>query len=194
MAKGSEYRKSETNGVTTFEVTPAAAPKSGCAVMLGVFILGGGLLSLFKMGSLGGGLFFLAIFGGIGFLILRTGLSDQRPKEHQNATSFRVGPDYIEIKGQVFKSSDIHRLILRNAITKNELAGLEAQLATNAAAGCGMAIGNSIRAQIVPIANALTLESGGKSTFLAGGMDETTAYGLLQDVSRILESKGPGSE
>jgi hypothetical protein len=40
------------------------------------------------------------------------------------------------------------------------------------------------RARVGRIANALTVESGGKATFLAGGMDETTAYGLLADVGK----------
>lgn len=39
--KGSEYRKSDTNGVTTFEVTPATPPKSGRMLIIGaVFLLG----------------------------------------------------------------------------------------------------------------------------------------------------------
>jgi hypothetical protein len=52
----------------------------------------------------------------------------------------------------------------------------------SAAAGAGMAY----RARVGLIANALTVESGGKATFLAGGMDETTAYGLLADVGKVL--------
>ena len=42
------------------------------------------------------------------------------------------------------------------------------------------------RAKVAQIANALTLEGGGKATVLAGGMDEVTAYGLLRDVSRAI--------
>lgn len=130
------------------------------------------------------------IFGGMGLLILRSGFKDHRPKEHQVTASFRVGPDYIEVRGQVFESSDIHRLILRNAITEDEFAGLKAQLASNAGASVGMALANSIKAQTEPISNVLMLESGGKSTFLAGSLDETNAFGLLQDVSRIIGHKG----
>jgi hypothetical protein len=42
------------------------------------------------------------------------------------------------------------------------------------------------RAKIAQVANSLNVETGGKSYLLAGGMDETTAYGLLHDVSKIL--------
>ena len=39
----------------------------------------------------------------------------------------------------------------------------------------------------------LDLETGGKAYMLAGGMDETTAYGLMRDVSKILGfSEGKG--
>jgi hypothetical protein len=45
------------------------------------------------------------------------------------------------------------------------------------------------RARVSRIANGLTLEAGGKSTLLAGGMDDTTAYGLLTDVSKVVGFK-----
>jgi hypothetical protein len=186
-SKGSEYRKSETNGVTTFEVTPAPAPKSGCFIVLAVPVL---LWGLFTFLGGGGGLLLGGIVMLIGFFLFKFALKDIRPKEHQQIAIFRVGPDHVEVKEQVFKRSDIHRLVLRNAITKDELADLKVQLASNAAASVGMALGNAKKAQFQPIANALTLESGGKSTFLAGGMDETTAYGLKEDVSRIVSIKG----
>jgi hypothetical protein len=46
------------------------------------------------------------------------------------------------------------------------------------------------RAKVGQIANGLTLESGGKSILLAGGMDDTTAYGLLTDVGKVIGFKG----
>jgi hypothetical protein len=48
------------------------------------------------------------------------------------------------------------------------------------------AAGLEHRARLATIANALTVESGGKSKILAGGMDKTTAFGLMTDVSKIL--------
>lgn len=38
-------------------------------------------------------------------------------------------------------------------------------------------------------ANGLEVEAGGRAHVLAGGMDETTAFGLLTDVSRVLQFK-----
>lgn len=60
-------------------------------------------------------------------------------------------------------------------------AGIELQN-ISASQGAGLAH----RAKVGRLANALTVEGGGKSTFLAGGMDETTAYGLLRG-SFVLE-------
>jgi len=36
------------------------------------------------------------------------------------------------------------------------------------------------------ICYSLDVEAGGKAYVLAGGMDETTAYGLMRDVSKVL--------
>lgn len=172
-AKTAEYRKSESNGVTTFEVTPAAAPKFGCLLIFGAVIVLVGLSMLAD-----GGIFILAMGA---FALWYGWFRDIRPKEHRVPASFRVKSDSIEVGGRSFATADIHRLLLRNAITDQELAGV--QVYTD---NPNVAAGLEFRAMAARVANALTLESGGKSTFLAGGMDETTAYGLLQDVSRII--------
>ncbi|MGE0743068.1 MAG: hypothetical protein AB7O98_17155 [Hyphomonadaceae bacterium] len=172
-AKTAEYRKSENNGVTTFQVTPAAAPKFGCLLMLG------GVIILLGLGFLAdGGIFMLAMGA---FALWYGWTRDLRPKEHRAPASFNVTPTSIEKDGRSFATSDIHRLLLRNAITDQELAGV--QVYTD---NPNVAAGMEFRAMTARVANALTLESGGKSTFLAGGMDETTAYGLMQDVSKIV--------
>jgi hypothetical protein len=91
----------------------------------------------------------------------------------------------IEAGGRTFKADDIHRLLVRNGITDQEIPLDGVRMEVSAAAGAGMAY----RARVSVIANGLTLESGGKSTLLAGGMDGTTAYGLLTDVSKIIGFK-----
>ncbi|NJN52477.1 MAG: hypothetical protein HC809_12690 [Gammaproteobacteria bacterium] len=105
---------------------------------------------------------------------------DIRPKEHRVESTFRTSADAVEVNGKTFKKDDIHRMILRNAITDEEL-GIEMQN-ISAAQASGMAY----RAKVGRVANALTLEAGGKSTLLAGGMDPTTAYGLLREVSNVM--------
>lgn len=170
-AKTAEYRKSESNGVTTFDVTPAPGPKFGCLLLLGgvVVLVGLGMLS-------DGGIFMIAMGA---FALWYGWFRDLRPKEHRSPASFRVKPDGIEVGGRTFATADIHRLLIRNAITDQEVMEVYTD-------NPNVAAGMAFRAQSAQVANALTLETGGKSTFLAGGMDHTTAYGLLHDVSRII--------
>ncbi|HRE45663.1 MAG TPA: hypothetical protein PKY87_17055 [Terricaulis sp.] len=172
MAKTASYQKSESNGVTTFTVTPADPPKFIYGVVLAVFF------SLFGLMLMPFGIVILALCG----VLLWYGLTDQRPKEHRAPVTFRVAPDRVEVGGQTFKQDDIHRLIIRNGVTGKEV--LE-HYTTSANAAAGMAH----RARTAKVANGLTLESGGRATFLAGGMDEVTAYGLLRDVGKVLDFK-----
>ena len=48
------------------------------------------------------------------------------------------------------------------------------------------AVGMAFRAQVSRTAHGLEVETGGRGYVLAGGMDKTTAFGLLSDVSRVL--------
>ncbi|SRR6266404_1630835 len=170
-SKGSEYKKTEGGGVTVFEVTPARAPKLWFAIILG------GVCALLGLGIGGGMMIFLFAIGGF-FLWL--GTRDVRPKGTRGPMSFKVTRDSIEGGDRTFKKAEIHRIILKNSITDEELP-----ISFSTTSTAGMA-GMMFRAQTSMIANTLNVESGGKSTVLAAGMDNTTAYGLLTDVSRIL--------
>jgi hypothetical protein len=170
-AKLAEYRKSESNGVTTFEVTPAPAPKFGCLLLLGVVVL---LVGLSFMAD--GGILMMAMGA---FALWYGWTRDLRPKTDRVPSSFRVTATSVEKDGRTFQTSDIHRLIVRNAITAQETMEIYTD-------NPNVAAGLEFRALSAKGANALTLESGGKATVLAGGMDHVTAYGLLHDVSRII--------
>ncbi len=175
MKKGrpSEYSKRQDGAATVFDVTPASAPKFMYLVIFGGFI---GLLGLGMIAS-GFGIFMLAMAG---FAIWYGWFRDQRPKDHKAPSTFRVTPDRIEANGRSFEKGDIHRLILKNGITDKELP--VQQWTTNRNEMAGMAH----RANLSMVCNSLNVETGGKSYVLAGGMDETTAYGLLTDVSKTL--------
>ena len=172
---GSEYQKRQEGSATIFTITPAKAPKFTAIIVIGAICL------LFGFGMMGGGT------SGAGFVMLLMGgfaawygwTRDIRPKEHRKPSTFRVTQAEIEANGITFHKDNIHRLILRNGITDQELLQVST---TSAAAMAGMAY----KARVGLIANALTVEAGGKSTMLAGGMDETTAYGLLSDVGKVL--------
>lgn len=172
--KGSEYRKRQEGDATVFDVTPAPTPKFWFLIIFGGVVLLGGLLAM------PGGLAFVLMGG---FALWYGWTRDLRPKATRRPASFRVKPDQIEADGQVFRKDDIHRILLKNSITDKELPMEVYTTNTNQAAGM------AFRAQTSMIANTLNVEMGGKSTVIAGGMDDTTAYGLLTDVSRILGFK-----
>jgi hypothetical protein len=169
----SEYTKRQDGAATVFQVTPASAPKFTYLLLIGAVVSFIGLLSI----ASGFGIVFLLMGG---FALWYGWTRDQRPKDHKVPMSFRVTPEQIEAGGRTFAKSDIHRLILKNGITDKELNVQQWTTNTNVAAGMAQ------RAKIATVANSLNVETGGKSTLLAGGMDETTAYGLLHDVSKLL--------
>ena len=172
---GSEYQKRQDGSATIFTVTPGKVPKFTTMIGVGAFSV---LLGLGTMSGVSGGIGFVMLLMG-GFAAWYGWTRDIRPKEHRKPSTFRVTPAEIEANGTTFHKDNIHRLILRNGITDQELLQVST---TSAAAMAGMAY----KARVGLIANALTVEAGGKSTVLAGGMDETTAYGLLADVGKVL--------
>ena len=170
--RASEYHKRQDGAVTVFDVTPASAPKFMYLVIIG------GVIGLIGLGMItSGGIFMIAMAG---LAIWYGWFRDQRPKDHKTPSTFRVTSDHIEARGRTFKKDEIHRLILKNGITDKELP--VQQWTTNRNEMAGMAH----RAKLSTVANSLNVETGGKSIMLAGGMDETTAYGLLTDVSKVL--------
>jgi hypothetical protein len=163
-----EYKKSVNGETTEFSVTPASAPKFWYLIIIGGLIFLGGLLGLGIVGVLMGG-------GAVAYGLLR----DQRPKEHKAPMTFSVTPTTIVSGGRTFSKDEIHRLKIANPWF--DRAGLDVYT-TNANQAAGMAHGMKVG----ELCYGLTVESGGKAHLLAGGMDRTTAFGLLSDTSKIL--------
>lgn len=163
-----EYKKSANGGTTEFSVTPASAPKFWHLIVIGGLIFLGGFLGLGLFGWLMGG-------GAVAYGLLR----DQRPKDHKAPMSFGVTPTSIISGGRTFDKAEIHRLKIANPWF--DRAGLDVYT-TNANQAAGMAHGMKLG----ELCYGLTVETGGKSHLLAGGMDRTTAFGLLSDTSKIL--------
>lgn len=169
--KASEYTKNKSGDTTAFAVSPASAPKFWYLIVIGGLVFLGGLLGLGIFGFVMGG-------GAIAYGLLR----DQRPKDHKLPMSFSVTPNAIMAGGKTFDKDDFHRLLIANPWF--DKAGLDVYT-TNANEAAGMAHGMKLG----ELCYGLTVETGGKSTLLAGGMDRTTAFGLLSDVSRVLDLK-----
>lgn len=173
-AKGSEYKKLQDGTATVFDVTPAPAPKFTYLLIIGVVCVLGGLLAM------PGGLVFVAMGA---FALWYGWTRDLRKKPTHQPVKFRVTPETIEASGQTFKVADIHRLIVKNSITDEELNVERWTTNTNEAAGM------AYRAQVARVANTLNLEVGGKSYVIAGGLDQTTVVGLLHDVCKVTGMK-----
>jgi len=164
----SEYVKRQEGDKTVFTVSPATAPKFWYLIIIGAIIA--------LLGLAGLGIFGLAMgVGAIAYGLLR----DQRPKEHRAESTFTVTPQTVTAAGRTFDKGEFHRLLIANPLF--DKAGLDVYT-SNANVAAGMAHGMKIG----EVCYGLTVESGGKSTLLAGGMDRTTAFGLLSDVSRVL--------
>lgn len=177
MAKESEYKKRQEGNATVFDVTPADPQKFWLLVVIGALCILGGLGA--ASGGAGGFAFFWLLMGGFSFWY---GWSrDQRPKPYKTKSTFRVTPTSIESNGRTFKTEDIHRLKIRNGITDQELdTGYQMEVTGAQAAGLAQ------RAKIARNAFGITLESAGKAHVIAGGVDSTMAYAILQDVSKII--------
>ncbi len=166
--KDSAYNKSANGDQTVFTVTPASAPKFWYLIVIGGLIFLGGFLGLGIFGWLMGG-------GAIAYGLLR----DQRPKDHKAPMTFTVTPTSVIAGGRTFDKEELHRLKIANPMF--DRAGLDVYT-SNANEAAGMAHGMKLG----ELCYGLTVESGGKAHLLAGGMDRTTAFGLLSDASKIL--------
>jgi hypothetical protein len=179
----SEYQKRQEGSGTVFEVTPATAPKNAFGVVGGliVMVVFGFLFYSFSHPA---GIFFMCI-GGL-FVWLGWSL-DRRPKAHKSKATFRVTPSAIETSGRTFNKEDIHRLIVKNGMSdKITMASYSLVNVAGTSTGAGVAAGAQWLEKVSKVANSLDVETGGKAYALAGGMDETTAFGLLQDVSKVI--------
>lgn len=171
---GSEYHKRQDgNQWVVFDVTPAPVPKykyivimGAVACLFGLMVGPFGWLTLVPVG----------VFG-IWFGYVR----DMRPPAHRKPSSFRVSPSSVEVSGKTFEKDDIHRLLIKNGISNEVIPNI-----AYVNPSLGSALGGAYRIKVSRVTNSLELETGGRAYVLAGGMDQTTAFGLLHDVSKVL--------
>ena len=144
----SEYCKRIEGSKVFFDVTPASCPKNKSALFIAAPILLIMFLVFFPLGILTA----LAVWY-FGFY------RDWRPAAHRGPSTFSVTPAEIEWKSRTFKKDDIHRLLVRNGISKNEVAN--AFIASGAPGTGAFAVGQQYRAKIAAVTNSLDLEAVG---------------------------------
>ncbi|HXS28933.1 MAG TPA: hypothetical protein VN730_14810 [Steroidobacteraceae bacterium] len=170
----SEYQKrTDGNQWVVFDVTPAPVPKFMYLAVMGAIACVFGLL----VGPIGWfTLLPVGVFG-IWFGYVR----DMRPPPHRTPSTFRVSPTSIEANGRSFGKDDIHRLIIKNGISNEVIPNIAIVNPSTSSV-----LGAAYKMKVSRVTNSLELETGGRAHVLAGGMDQTTAFGLLHDVSKVL--------
>jgi hypothetical protein len=178
------YVKRDEGNVTVFEVTPATAPKFWWFIIIGAILLVGGIadLNAYSHSKLKTAepTWILTVFPGI--LLVWLGSRDWRPKAHRGPSAFAVTADSVTTNGVTITNKDIHRLIVRNP--KSDTG--DVVVVTVGMPIPGQVAGRNHNFRLGRVCNSLDLEAGGKAYVLAGGMDETTVFGLLSDVAALL--------
>lgn len=168
-----------------FEVTPATAPKFWWFIIIGaiLFLVGLADLNAYSNSKLKTAepTWILTVFPGLALVWL--GYREWRPKAHRGPSTFTVtGEGVTTNRGVTIKRQDIHRLIVRNP--KSDTG--DVAVVTVGMPIPGAVAGRNHNLRLGRVCNSLDLEAGGKAYVLAGGMDETTVFGLLSDVETRL--------
>lgn len=205
---------SESIGDEKIKFTVSAAEGRapiGRALFLGIlgFVLGG---HLFRINNYGGtshdwGLasFIFGIIGSVAlFKLFRKYSRSQDKKMRGDGGTFVVSKAGINFTdGASVPTERIHRLVMRNAFSGAVIPYAQGGVVAGGtgAVGMGMAAGAAVGSAIANAGTAiaqadiqrgtaigyrLDVEYGGAAKTLAGGMTETTAYGLMQDVANVL--------
>lgn len=170
------YGKTLDGGVTRFDTEPSGPPIPIMeAVMLSaicVFMIA--LVPAF-------GLIFSLV---VGLLYVFAMYRSPKATKWRAPSSFKVSAEGVEFGGMTFLTRDIHRLIIRNHVNGAESSGN--QYAFGPMHGASVQLHAKRLRALVPVSYRLDMEVGGKATTLAGGLDEPAAYGLMREVSAIL--------
>ena len=205
------YEVSRQGDRICFKVLPTSAPfPLGCGLAcVAIFFLLVMVASFTNDNKEGfqAALFMFAVFLGLPLLVLLFLWKGPRANAYRKETSFEVTPTGIAIYGGEITRGRIHRLILRNHVSGAEHIYVEStvfwggNLASNLALAAP-ALGASVRNVAGALARMhrsalarqswrLDVDAQGQAYPLAGGLDETTAYGLMTDVQRALTGETP---
>ncbi|MGH7946229.1 MAG: hypothetical protein ACREF9_14640 [Opitutaceae bacterium] len=178
----SEYRKRSEGDSVAFDITPNSAPPFTFLKVLGVIFLLIAVGNLTSDSTWG----FVFVFGPMAGVCFWFANKDARPLGHRSPSTFRASSKGIEVNGRTFSREDVHRLILRNPYSSEEIEPGNVVFIQSNLTAIGSQAGANQRARNAAVSYGLVLEAGGKAHLLAGGMNSTTAYGLLHDVCKVI--------
>ena len=195
MTAASYQVADEPTGTTEFRISPASAPLPIFNLLASSLFLIFGLIAL--PNHFIGGVLILLIPGLFYWWVWKKNSRLRSPMH------FRVGRNGIIIGDSTIPAAQIHRLILRNHVTEQEVApevGMNPTVIVgtpgavlHASIGYGLAnmgasAGRAWHQKRAKVSWRLDAEVSGRATTLGCGMDEVTAYGLLQDATNRLRS------
>lgn len=166
-----KYEKSTEGGKILFAVVPASAPIPIADLVLTLICV-----------------FFpplLLIMGAILFWKIK----GPKAGKYRQKSKIEISPTEIVANEKRIPVTDIHRLIIRNHITGLELPSGVPVVTGNFGAAAGATIGaiglhiqKGQLEKLSKVSYRVDVESGGRATTLAGGLDETTSYGLMREI------------
>ena len=190
----SMYVKTKVGDDIKFEVSPASVPL-GIGTTLAIALLMSPTLLVGGYGVM----IYLAINGFFFYYNYYSG----KVRKYRSPSEFYVSKGQLKLSTGVVNASDISRLIMKNHVSNmsrgstsggvfvagSGVAGVAAATsvaAVSAASSVGAALGNQRHADVAKTSWRVEVETGGRAIALAGGLNETTAYGLMSDVQKSL--------
>jgi len=174
------YDTQQVGDATEISTTPETVPAPWLLVAIP-----GGLLVLIALSiSIIFGLLAAGFIYGVMYLLMHS----KQATQYRTPARFRVSKAGIEVGGTTIPKDAIHRVIVRNHITKaaesvivvanpNPHSGQQ-----NVVAGMNWAI-----SKLGPISYRVDAEARGVPTTLAGGLTEPTASAIMADVNKCLQ-------
>lgn len=129
---------------------------------------------------------------------LATHLTFRADQRRRRPAIFHITATELSLPSGRFPSQAIHRFIIRNAVSGEDVAIDSTQLIAGpaiavASLAFAQSIGNVLREDrrsFAEVSYALEMEEGGRRHVIAEGLDELTASGLLHDVSQRAFGQG----
>jgi hypothetical protein len=175
------YTKDEQGQVTVFTTQPEAVPVPwGLLVLPAVPIVG------FLFVNVVVSLVFATIIGALVWARMKV---FPAATKHRQPSTFKVSAEGVSIDGKEIKRRDIHRAIIRNHVLDGGNPSNFVTLHQGVGAmvgGVGAAANAKAKGQLADISYRVDVEAGGVAHTLAGGLNESTAFAVLSDVSGVL--------
>jgi len=176
------YQTVQAGDATEFSTTPEPVPQPWLLVAIP-----GGLLVLLPL--LSGAIMWTVVAAGFVYGAMYLLTHSKQATQYRTPARFRVSKAGIEVGGTLIPKDAIHRVIVRNHVTKAaESVIVVADPHPNSGQQNVVAGMNWALSKLGPISYRVDAEARGVPTTLAGGLTEPTATAIMIDVDRCLNA------